>query len=466
MSPEVAESAKEPTIVNISNNQSANSSTNSSASSGNEANEYSYEKHLENIAKSGVALLSDASLAPKVLWASPFALHDISSGKAHQARVMLQALQASGLQVQAICGLIFDCEEGKAAFTDLEEKLKDDKKFFQAKDNGIDYTYTRTASIDYDKFTQDEQNLFFARYCEILRCFRPDIVISSGDDLMSLTVRAEAKRRGIPSIYCVFDPYCKKYSFEDVDLVLTDSKALASILRSNDIKAEAIGEFIDVNGIKAGSREPKYVTLINATPAKGLAIFAKLALMAQKALPEVKFLCMSSKERFAAYVNYLHEQGKPAGEIKPEMFPNIDLAQPLPKIANVYALSKVIFAPSIAFESMGRSVLEGLINGIPALVSLSGGLRESVNGSGGFCVEVPLSCQQDMLCLPSDEEMQPWLEALKALLNEDWTERCNQAIAKYNLKDNIKNLLEILRPFIQMRASFNPQILRTGITTR
>ena len=35
--------------------------------------------------------------------------------------------------------------------------------------------------------------------------------------------------------------------------------------------------------------------------------------------------------------------------------------------------------------------------------------------------------QKDYYCVPSDEEVAPWVEALERLLVEDWTAQCRQA---------------------------------------
>ena len=62
-----------------------------------------------------------------------------------------------------------------------------------------------------------------------------------------------------------------------------------------------------------------------------------------------------------------------------QALPQLYLAEHTPHIAAVYGLTKALVAPSVWHESWGRVATEANINGIPALVSNSGGLPEAID---------------------------------------------------------------------------------------
>ena len=51
--------------------------------------------------------------------------------------------------------------------------------------------------------------------------------------------------------------------------------------------------------------------------------------------------------------------------------------------------------------------------------------------------------------MPDDEEIAPWVEALERCLNEDWTERCQQASDYNDIERSIDRLMVYLEPLLQ-----------------
>ena len=88
------------------------------------------------------------------------------------------------------------------------------------------------------------------------------------------------------------------------------------------------------------------------------------------------------------------------------------------------------------------------MNGIPVLASKSGGLPEAVR-DGGVLLDAPACTQRDYRCVPTDEEIAPWVEALERCLNEDWTERCAQSAEENSLDHSIDRLLSYIEPLMQ-----------------
>ncbi len=410
----------------------------------------------------------------KILWASPFALHDTSSGAAMHCRTMLEKLmEISGgqLQIYVLGSFIFDNPRGASMFTDLQEKLKTKEQFFNVKDHGIDYCYVRSKTSYEDRYTSGEQRIFFSRFLTVLHEFKPDLMLGYGGDCLSMAMRTEAHRRGIPIVYNLQNGNHKGYTFPDCEMVLTDSKASAAFYGNNfGINVMTSGPFIRPENVVAQKREPKYITLVNPVPEKGLSIFARMALMAGQQLPDLKFLVVESRGSFAEGLAKLYEETgkktkKKAHTFTPQMFPNVDIAKHTNDMRQVYALTRALLAPSLWFENWGRVATEAVMNGIPVLGSTSGGLPEAI-GEGGVCIETPERCRRDYCYVPSESEVQPWLDALKKMLKEDYSERCAKTAAALDPNVSAKRVLELFTPLLNRAASTYSQYHRGGMNFR
>ena len=398
---------------------------------------------------------------PRILWMSPYSLHDISSGASIHCKTVLEGLVKRGFDVWSCSSFLFDVPGGAKLFNNLHEKLEKSKQnVFEMDEKGIHYIYTRCKSTFESEQTLEEQELFFRVYCEVLDRFRPDFVMAFGTGMISMTCFAEAKRRGIVTIYPVLNGNHGNYSFPDTDLILTDSKASERLYRTRDkIRMIPVGEIFDPQYFVAKKRNPKYVTFINPSFEKGLGIFAKLASYCKEHLPEVRFLVVNSRGNFAENVQYLHAKGnKQNHPFNPKDFDNVDMTPGTNNMRSIYAVTKVLIAPSLWWESWGRVVTEAVYNNIPVLTSTSGGLPEA-SGGVGIALQAPEHCVKDHLSIPSDEEIALWGEALKRLLEEDFSAQLQKAQQNLSVDKGIDRVLQVLRPYINAhnheRIDFN-----------
>ena len=363
---------------------------------------------------------------PKLLWISQFNLHDSSSGAAVQARIMLEQLAKRGVEILAIGGFIFDSIAGaKSTFPKLETEVQQDaakKPPIALEQNGINYLYIPTSTTSLSALPHDEEWRIYTAFCRQLNIFRPDVCMGYGMALFGTAVHAECKRRGIPHAYPIYNGNHPYYNFWDSDLLFTDSIAQTQLYAQRDhLNLQATGIFIDKDAYIADSGSHEYITMINPEPRKGGAILAKLALLAKNdpELKNEKFLVVNSRGNFASTVSVLHDEGdKAATNYKPEMFDNVSMAQNTTNMKAIYALTKVLLAPSVPkawHEGWGRVASEAVLNRIPALVAKNGGLEEAMAGAG-IALDVPSTLHDDPARMPSDEEIAPWLEALKQLL--------------------------------------------------
>ena len=84
---------------------------------------------------------------PKILWMSPYSLHDISSGASIHCKTVLECLAKRGFEVWSCSSFIFDSPAGASVFNNLKDKIDSSKKsVFEIDDAGIHYIYTRSSS--------------------------------------------------------------------------------------------------------------------------------------------------------------------------------------------------------------------------------------------------------------------------------------------------------------------------------
>ena len=363
---------------------------------------------------------------PKLLWISQFNLHDSSSGAAKHCKALLEQLAKRGVNILAIGGFVFDSIAGaKSTFPKLEAEVQQDaakKPPIALEQNGINYLYIPTSTTSLSLLPHDEEWRIYTAFCRQLNIFRPDVCMGYGMALFGTAVHAECKRRGIPHAYPICNGNHPYYNFWDSDLLFTDSAANAQLYAQRDhLNLATTGAFIDKDAYIADSGSHEYITMINPEPRKGGSIFAKLALKAKNdpELKNEKFLVVNSRGNFGSTVSVLHDgDDKEAKNYKPEMFDNVRMTQNTTNMKAIYALTKVLLAPSVPkawYEGWGRVASEAVLNRIPVLVAKNGGLEEAMAGAG-IALDVPSTLHDDPARMPSDEEIAPWLEALKELL--------------------------------------------------
>ena len=390
---------------------------------------------------------------PKILWMSPYSLHDISSGASIHCKTVLECLAKRGFEVWSCSSFIFDSPAGASVFNNLKDKIDRSKKsVFEIDDAGIHYIYTRSSSNFEQEQNLNDQELLFKVYCSVLDNFKPDFVMGFGTGMISMTSFAEAQRRGIVTIYPVLNGNHGNYAFPNTDLILTDSHASANLyFRRDQIRMIPTGQLFDPLYCISNKRKPKYITFINPSFEKGLSIFAKLAQYCQKAHPDLRFLVVNSHGNFAENIQYFHTKGnKDDHPLKPQDFDNVDMPPATNNMKPIYTVSKVIVTPSLWWESWGRVASEAVLNNIPVLGSTSGGLKEATFGAG-IHLDAPEHCIKDNLSLPDDEEIKPWAQALERLVNEDWGQQLKLAQDNLSIDKNIDRLIAILRPYYERR---------------
>lgn len=408
----------------------------------------------------------------KVLFACPQTLFDVSNGATMQCYTMLQTLSLLDYETASIGGGIFDNPSGEARIPNFKEQLENakGKEILVNVDSSVNpanpirhYFFTGFKSTDWNAITSYEASRFLFHYSKLLKSFKPDLVIGYGTDPLCRAMNVEAHLFGIPNAYIICNGNHLHYRFPLNDVLLCDSQATSNYYRDREgLTVHPIGNFINPKLVVAETHEPKFVTFINPSFAKGTAVVARLVLMANKERPDIPFQIVETRQTFASALRALALPGeKPGSAFKGEQsFRNIRIRPASFEVKEIYRNTSVLLAPSLWYESWGRVATEAVMNGIPVLASKSGGLPEAVNG-GGIVLDAPAECgtteeRKKWLTLPSEESCRPWANALYRLYDERdssyWQSRCAQAAKENSPNACAVKLLKAIGPLLEKLA--------------
>jgi glycosyltransferase involved in cell wall biosynthesis len=232
--------------------------------------------------------------------------------------------------------------------------------------------------------------------------------------------------------YLVNGGYKNKETFKYVSQVVTDTEATAKLYKERlGLDCKVVGKFIDPALIKAPvERRPNFVTFINPSFEKGVSVFMPLAKLAAKECPEIKFLVIQSRGRWAKGLNQF--------KFKHQEFPNVKVIGHQTDMRPVYASTRTLLLPSLWHESGARVIAEAQLNGIPILASNTGGSAELV-GQGGKIFDLPELVKEKKTELHvTEDDLRPWLEEIKRQWNDhDYYEKLCAVVEQEALQHDI-----------------------------
>jgi glycosyltransferase involved in cell wall biosynthesis len=172
---------------------------------------------------------------------------------------------------------------------------------------------------------------------------------------------------------------------------------------------------IDWSSVVAPVESRAFVTFVHPSPHKGLYLFARLADMLGSRRPDIPVLVVQSGHSGGAF-NAI--RGIDFGR-----YPQIMAAPAVPTPADYFALTRILVVPSVWQEPFGRVAAEAMINAIPPIVGDRGSLPNVVGGDflaggGGRVLSIPDWLTPDTTELPSEQEIEPWYDAVCALWDD------------------------------------------------
>jgi glycosyltransferase involved in cell wall biosynthesis len=278
------------------------------------------------------------------------------------------------------------------------------------RDGKVPVTLFENASTRGGWLDANEAQAFLAG-CELfLRKNRPDVVWTYGGDAVSLLVQRLAKQLDVPVLFGLHNfAYRDPEAFRTVDYVVVPSEFARryywDTLGLGCLKLPCI---IDWRRVEAPKREPRYVTLVNPVPWKGVRVFARIAEVLARRRPDIPLLVVEGASK----------AGVPAGlGIDLGGIPGLRVMRNTPDPRDFYAATKIVLMPSLWNESFGLVAAEAMINGIPVLASTRGALPETV-GDGGFLFDIPAQYTPESPAIPSTEEVEPWVSTIIRLWDD------------------------------------------------
>lgn len=408
---------------------------------------------------------------PKLLWVSPLSVHDSSNPSAAQMRNMLLSLKARGIEIIGLSALNFLNESGTSMFTDLDDKLKGNETSFNLEDNGIKFIYIRTKSRKLGDMISQEQRNFYAKFCAIINAFRPDVVMGSGTDMLSMVCFDEARRRGLPTTYTLLDGTPARFNFPNIDLVVTDSAATSNLYATKHrINSVVTGSFTEVTGplafggqVEHDPSNKKFITMVEPTVDKGLGIFLRLSQNVPAKARNLKFAVRESYAgQFTEQVALLKDKANPnKAPFTKAALSKIFVLGPEVTDAELFESTKVLMVPSLSFESINNISREAITYGVPVLATNQTGLAESI-GEAGVLVEIPEYNLNNHYMAPAAEDLANFYKGLQIILTEDFTNRTADVAKRYNINYSANRLAATLKPLFDKCAGNNPQLLRNG----
>lgn len=391
----------------------------------------------------------------KLLWASPFSLLDTSSGAALAIREILYQLAKNKIEIKILSATIFDNERGLSRIAAHWPQTKNSvhKIVNYADRNQIHHTFV-TTNIKRELMTAYEEAFWHAAYTQILDSFQPDIVITFGGINLEFLIASEAKHRSIPIIaYVGNENFVGKRWCRDISLMITDSEATARLYKEReDYDLSPVGAFISPEPIVCTNPgEKNKILCINPTFEKGGLVIASLALFLEKIRPDITFEIVESRGSWADVLSHFfltrHERSRELS--------NVVVTGNQVDMRPIYGRSKLILCFTLCWESFSRSLLEAMMNGIPAIISNSGGMPEVSSGSAIIIDFPPELRTRPYKSLPSEKLIEAIAERLIKIYdnNEYHTLLANKALevvaTKHNIEDNTRGLLGLLHQLIK-----------------
>lgn len=352
----------------------------------------------------------------RIQFSSANCLLDPSSGAAISVTAFLETLALAGVHAKSFTATVYDrprsphpAENLSASGAAPVEEQGKWRRLWTKDKNGVQHLVLPTRSMSRSKLTAAEEMRYFRSCMDFMEDYRPNGLLIYGGGLLELSLMRAAKDRGMGTFFYLANPtYTRADTFRDIDLVFTDTAATRDLYAERlGLQSLVIGKYVARPKLPTNGSKPEYVTFVNPSYEKGATLFFRIAQLAEKVLPDVRFLVVESRGSLAEI-----EKGSnvPFSRLK-----NIERVGLQKDMGAVFAQTRLLLAPSLWHESGSRTALEACSIGIPTISSDRGGFPELM-GEAGIIIPPPDPLVQNHRLIPPETDAIPWVETIRQLL--------------------------------------------------
>lgn len=359
----------------------------------------------------------------RLLFASVHSYFDPSSGAALCSRDVLELLAARGVDCRVLTTGVLDHERE----TPLESVLDTmgvpyswagaalsgggDVEVLDATWNGVRATLLPTSSSRAERAPSDVESRRYLNLADqVFARFCPQVLLTYGGHPANLELMRRARERGIGVVFHLHNfAYTDQRAFVDVSSILFPSEySRRHYARSVGLDGPVIPDPLRAARVIATEPDPKYVTFINPQPAKGVTVFARIAVELGRRRPDIPLLVVEGR----GGADWLARVPLDLSSLE-----NLNRMANTPDPRDFYRVSRAVLMPSLWKESLGRVAIESLANGLPVLASDRGALPETL-GNAGFVFTLPERCLPSNAEVPTAREVAPWVATIERLWDD------------------------------------------------
>lgn len=394
----------------------------------------------------------------KLLFSAANNILDRTSGAAISVRTLLRLLGDAGVEARSLTGSIYDRPEMPTGFENMESSgaVPTDPgapltALWVAREGQVVHNIVPTARTGrVAQSPLDEGRIFDFAQAE-LDAHPPDVLMVYGAGLYERSLVRVAKERNIVTVFYLAHPgYKERTAFQSIDQIFTDTAATRDLYRQRlGLQPYAIGKFVDPPVLPGGPGHGRFTLFVNPAFEKGVTLFYRIAELAHATFDDLRFLVVESRSSLEAV------EGRTG--MKFSALPNIERVGIQPDIGAVMARSRVLLMPALWHESGARIAIEACSAGIPTVATDRGGLPE-VLGDSGILIPPPPPLVEENRLIPPISEAIPWVEALRALYEDDefYAERSAAALQQWVHHDPARRIQDIIAILSGLVAKARP----------
>lgn len=430
---------------------------------------------------------------PKILWISLCSVHDRANATAVQIKNMIDSLSERGADMVVLTSTIRSSTAPCTLADSAREQILHSPNKFLLRDGREIYIYIKTASHQLKDMTTLEQEQFYNELTPVICGMRPDLVIVSGSDFLSMACINQLKRCGIPTVFMLLEPPSDDFRFQDVDLILSTSHHLIQEhVTPLELKATYVGPFLTACGPLSTENDPvpptgkpgrvgkkplaakakvlstsgrNLILLVDANAENGLSLFVEIArsCYCRPQFKKMSFAVLEAEEnQFIRNIDKYYNRSNGQKSYDSEQLDFITVLPRSHNLEEVLKQTRVLINPAMALDCAPFTQIEALSQGVSVITTSQPLLKEFLGTAARY-----IDVSQDLIDYrnspPASEDTLPWIEVLEQELGcEPDADNFLELFQNYTFNRCAKRLALALKPLCEQHAGNQAQLMRLG----